>query len=43
MGTEIDEITMSEENYSSSGFMNGGEMRDGQGGMRGGPRGMTPR
>lgn len=36
LGTEIDEITMSEENYSSSGFMNGG-------GMRGGPRGMAPR
>ena len=35
-GTEITEITMSEENYSSGGSMQGG-------GMRGGPGGMPPR
>lgn len=42
-GTEITEITMSEENYSSGvGSMNGG-MGGPNGDMRGGPGGMTPR
>lgn len=43
-GTEITDITMTEENYSSGGgSMNGGGMKNPNGDMRGGPGGMPPR